>query len=183
MDFSLFSSFFHIFLYGHLICAQSPYCAHHHNILLYPLEYSWASPITLPIVQSREEPATLGLSNKQFVTVPIWITVSHQRIFGSTCVSLPTLHILTMTAQGYYNRHLQDQEPIAHSADIVHNLVSLYHLLSQPLYVWSNTISHHCLAIQVVYLLLLSFIGSPTPIPATYTWTTDTKCLRFCHCW
>ena len=38
-------------------------------ILLYSPEYSRASHTTLFIVQPREEPATLGLPNEQFVTV------------------------------------------------------------------------------------------------------------------
>ena len=39
-------------------------------ILLYSPEYSQAFPTTLSIVWLREEPATLGLPNKQFVTTP-----------------------------------------------------------------------------------------------------------------
>ena len=103
-------------------------------------------------------------------------------MFGSTWVSSPTLHVLTMTAQECYDRLLQDQEQIAHLANVVHNSVRPYRILSQLPHGWLNTISHYCLAFQVIHLLCLSFIGSPVPIPATHTQTMDTKCPGFRHC-
>ena len=67
------------------------------------------------------------------------------------------------------------------SADVLHELVGPYHLSSQLLHGQSNTILHHYLATLVVRYFFFIFIGSPTPVQATYARTMDTEQSEFCH--
>ncbi|ETW84789.1 hypothetical protein HETIRDRAFT_312253 [Heterobasidion irregulare TC 32-1] len=52
---------------------------------------------------------------------------------------------------------------------MLHELVGPYCVSSQLPHSWSNTILHHYLATLVIHYFFFIFIGSPTPLLATYT--------------
>ena len=67
-------------------------------------------------------------------------------------------------------------------ADVLRESVGPYRLSSQLPHGQSNVILHHYLATLVICYFFFIFIGSPTPVQATYTQMTDTEQSEFRHC-